>query len=155
VGFADAGFTPQADCQAGPFDDQSRETPGEQFEFVQTDLRRIFRGNGLQFRPELGGLGQRSFLVARGRESRGLEWLRLHEGTPSRAVFLRNKRRLSWTVFSRSERLGTMISLVVGQHVPIKLEFCRGSGGAGVRLDWSFPGQPFEVIPRRYFSVNP
>ncbi len=47
------------------------------------------------------------------------------------------------------------ISLSAGQRVPIKLEFRQGSGGAGVRLEWAFPGQPVEVIPRRYFSVNP
>jgi hypothetical protein len=47
------------------------------------------------------------------------------------------------------------ISLVAGQRVPVKLEFRQGSGGAGVRLEWSFTGQPSEVVPRRFFSLNP
>jgi PA14 domain/Right handed beta helix region len=47
------------------------------------------------------------------------------------------------------------ISLQAGQRVPVKLEFRQGSGGGSLRLEWSFPGQPVEVIPRRYFSVNP
>jgi PA14 domain/Right handed beta helix region len=47
------------------------------------------------------------------------------------------------------------LTLTAGRRVPVKLEFRQGSGGATVRLEWAFPGQPSEVVPRRFFSVNP
>ncbi len=47
------------------------------------------------------------------------------------------------------------LSLQAGQRVPVRLEMHQGSGGAAAMLEWSYPGQPFEIVPRRHFSPEP
>ena len=47
------------------------------------------------------------------------------------------------------------LALQAGQRVPVRLEMRQGSGGAAAMLEWSFPGQPFEIVPRRFFSPEP
>jgi PA14 domain/Right handed beta helix region len=41
------------------------------------------------------------------------------------------------------------LALSAGQRVPLKLEMRQGSGGAAARLEWAYPGQPRQAVPRR------
>ena len=64
----------------------------------------------------------------------------------------------NWTGHGATQDNGT-ISLVAGQVYPIQLKYFQGGGGAEILLEWSYPGQPTQVIPTNYLipqtSANP
>jgi hypothetical protein len=41
------------------------------------------------------------------------------------------------------------VALQAGQRVSLKLEMRQGSGGARAKLEWAYPGQARQVVPRR------
>jgi PA14 domain/Right handed beta helix region len=41
------------------------------------------------------------------------------------------------------------LPMSAGQLVPLRLESHEGSGGGAVRLEWAYPGQPRQILPRR------
>jgi hypothetical protein len=46
------------------------------------------------------------------------------------------------------------LTLQAGQKYPIKLEFRQGTGGAKARLEWAYPGQPKQIVPRANFTTK-
>lgn len=57
----------------------------------------------------------------------------------------------NWTNHGPTENSAT-INLVRGRKYDIKLEYYQGGGGATMKLSWSSPSQPKQVIPEGRFS---
>jgi PA14 domain/Right handed beta helix region len=46
------------------------------------------------------------------------------------------------------------VSLQAGTYYPIKMEMHQNAGGGAARLEWSYTGQPKQLIPVRYLTLN-
>ncbi|MGL4611765.1 MAG: PA14 domain-containing protein, partial [Trueperaceae bacterium] len=46
------------------------------------------------------------------------------------------------------------VNLQAGQYYPLKIEMHQNAGGAAAILEWSYSGQPTQIIPTRYLTLN-
>jgi hypothetical protein len=60
----------------------------------------------------------------------------------------------NWTDHGSTENSGE-IALVAGVPVPVTLEYYDRSGGALIRLSWSSPSQPKQILPGRNLTPAP
>jgi PA14 domain/Right handed beta helix region/Protein of unknown function (DUF1565) len=69
-------------------------------------------------------------------------------------VWLNNVQRVNRWEYKEPPVDTFTVSLQAGTYYPIKLEMRQGTGGSVAWLEWSYPGQPKQFIPRRFLTIN-
>jgi PA14 domain/Right handed beta helix region len=75
-------------------------------------------------------------------------WLTADDGA---RLWLNGKQRVDRWQYKDPPEDSFRLELKAGQRLALKLELRQGSGGAGLKLEWAYPGQTRQIVPRRQF----
>jgi PA14 domain/Right handed beta helix region len=75
-------------------------------------------------------------------------WLTADDGA---RLWFDGKQQVNRWVYKDPPEDSFRLELRAGQRLAFTLELRQGSGGAGLKLEWAYPGQTRQIVPRRQF----